>query len=259
VAINRDIWTGAILGAILGALLGSIIIPLIRCALARMLYWWISRRPVNRLLGLVIHRNEPCKIFLRGFFIAQDTPLFSIVRGVGIGQVPNIHELWADVEGRAVANVLNVLGRAGKSHNINIVREADDAGEWNSHLIVIGAQYPKASNFFKLMTDVTYSIDDANIIDNVTKRAVPREDGYGYGIIIKSRNPLYARGGGVAFLIAGYGTLGTVAASYYFREHYQSLGRQFRSDCFGVVVRAPLTAGEQAVERLFDWDRRLPA
>jgi hypothetical protein len=254
VTISRDIW----IGAILGALLGSIIIPLIQFGLTRLSSWWISKRPVNQLLGLMIHQGEPCKIFLRGFFIGQDTPLLSVVRGVGIGQVPNVHELWSDVEGRGVANVLNVLGRAGKSHNVDIVREADDAGEWNSHLVVLGAQYQKANDFFRLMTNVTYSIDNVDIIDHVTNQTVLREEGYGYGIIIKARNPLYSHGEGLAFLIAGYGTLGTIAASYYFREHYRSLGRQFRGDCFGIVVRAPLTAGEQAVERLLDWDRRIP-
>jgi hypothetical protein len=75
--------------------------------------------------------------------------------------------------------------------------------------------------------------------------------------VIKASNPLYVHGGGVAFLIAGYGTLGTAAASYYFREHYQSLGRQFKKDCFGIVIRAPVTAGEEAVERLLEWDRRI--
>lgn len=146
--ISRDIWIGAILGAILGALLGSIIIPLIQFALARFSSWWVSVRPVNRLLGQIIHRDQSCKIFLRGFCIGQGTPLLTVSRQGVVGQVPNIRELWADVEGRSVANVLNVLGRAGKSQNVIIVREADDAGEWNSHFFVIGAQYPKAHQFF---------------------------------------------------------------------------------------------------------------
>lgn len=107
------------------------------------------------------------------------------------------------------------------------------------------------------MKRVAYRIDDHNIVDNSDGQPVPREKGYGYGVVIKALNPLYVRGNGVAFLIAGYGTLGTAAASYYFREHYQSLGRQFKSDCFGIVIRAPVSAGEQAVERLREWDRRM--
>jgi hypothetical protein len=151
-----------------------------------------------------------------------------------------------------------VLGRAGKSHNVDIVREADDIGEWNAHLFVIGAQYPKATDFFRLMKGVAHRIDDNNIIENVNDQIVPREEGYAYGIVIKAANPLYVPGGGVAFLVAGYGTLRTAAASYYFREHYRALGPQFKRDCFGIIIRARATAGEQAVERLREWDRRLP-
>jgi hypothetical protein len=107
------------------------------------------------------------------------------------------------------------------------------------------------------MNHVAYRIDDNNIIDNTDGRIVPREEGYGYGIVIKASNPLHVHGNGVAFLIAGYGPLGIAAASYYVREHYQSLGRQFKRDCFGIVLRARVSAGEQAVERLGEWDRRV--
>ena len=112
-----------------------------------------------------------------------------------------------------------------------IVSEKNDTGEWNAHIFVIGGQYSKAFDFFRLMKNVSYRIDNNNIIDNMDKQIVPREEGYGYGIVIKAWNPFYVHGSGVAFLIAGFGTLGTAAASYYFREHYESLGRQFKKHC----------------------------
>lgn len=83
-----------------------------------------------------------------------------------------------------------------------------------------------------------------------------REDGYGYGIILKARNPHKMRGApGVGFLIGGFGTLGTAAAAYYFREHLRDLGKEFGSRCFGIVVRASVTAGEQTVEGIPQYDR----
>jgi hypothetical protein len=166
-------------------------------------------------------------------------------------------ELWGDVDGKAVANIFNVLGRVGKSHNVNIVRMSEDVGEWNAHIFVIGAQSQKSFDFYRLMKNVVYRVDVDNIIDNRDEQQVPREDEYGYGIVMKASNPFYSDGDGVAFLIGGYGALGTAAASYYFREHYQSLGSEFGTDCFGIVVRARVSAGEQAVERVREWDRRI--
>ena len=47
------------------------------------------------------------------------------------------------------------------------------------------------------------------------------------GIIIKARNPHKLPNGGVAFLIGGFGTLGTEAAGYYFRTRFKELGKRF--------------------------------
>ena len=134
---------------------------------------------------------------------------------------------------------------------------SEDVGEWNAHIFVIGAQSQKSFDFYRLMKNVAYRVDADNIVDNRDGRLVTREDEFGYGIVIRASNPFYSEGEGVAFLIGGYGTFGTVAASYYFREQYQSLGSEFGTDCFGIVVRARISAGEQAVERVREWDRRI--
>ena len=65
-----------------------------------------------------------------------------------------------------------------------------------------------------------------NPLDQESGNSIPRDTGYGYGVILKCRNPLKMSGRpGVAFLVSGFGTLGTGAAAYYLRENYRSLGR----------------------------------
>ena len=85
-----------------------------------------------------------------------------------------------------------------------------------------------------------------------------RKEGFGYGIILKALNPFKTPGPrGIGILIGGFGVLGTAAAAaYYFKENFRELGKEFGMDCFGIAVRAPVTAGEQAVERIREWDRR---
>jgi hypothetical protein len=210
------------------------------------------------LLEGIANQDEPCKIFVRDLFVQKDTPLISVEPRLGVGTVPNVLELWPDVEGRGATSVFNVLGQVGKTQNIEIVRMSQDVGEWNSHVIVLGAQANKSFDFYRLMKNVAFRVDENNICDAVSGEIVEREEGFGYGIILKALNPFKTGDRrGIGILIGGFGVLGTAAAAYYFREHFPQLGREFGNDCFGIVVRAHVTAGEQAVERLKKWDRRL--
>jgi hypothetical protein len=216
--------------------------------------WWKSQRPISRVLQGAGDDTHLVRIFVRDFLIPPGAPLLSR-EPQGTGFVPNVHELWPRVEGLALADVLNVLGQVGKKSNIQIVEMSKDTGLWNSHLIVLGAQAQKCFDFYDQMTGVAYRVDNREIRSKETGAVIPRDDGYGYGIILKARNPHHLNGVGI--LIGGYGVLGTEAAGYYFREHAATLGQLFGTDCFGVVVRASVTAGVESTERLERYDRRL--
>ena len=246
--VSTDVWVGAILGAV--------VIPLILEGIRRLRKWWNESRPRVRVLGAIADNDEICTIFVRDLLLGKDSQLIAVEPGRGVGIVPNVVDLWADVEGRGVSYVLNALGQVGKRHNISIVRMSQDTGIWDTNLIVMGAQAQKCFDFYDRLEGVMYRMDAHNIIDRQTGENVERESGYGYGIILKARNPYMTKGSlGVGFLIGGFGTLGTAAAAYYFREHLPELGKQFGSQCFGIVVRASITAGEQTVERLPRYDR----
>ncbi len=251
--MTRETW----LGAILGAVLGSLVIPGVLKLIELLRHWWTWSRPSRKLLEGLANQVEPCKIFVRDFVIPKDTKLYSVEPRLGVGIVPNVHELWPDVEGRAVGNLLNIFGQVGKTKNIEIVRMSQDFGEWNANIIVLGAQAQKSFDFYSHMKFVAYRMDEKEIYENEGKQIVKREQGYGYGLILKGLNPLKTSGNrGVAILIGGFGVLGTAAASYYFKENFKRLGKEFGSDFFGIIVRAPISAGEQATERLSTYDKR---
>lgn len=252
--LTRDIWIGAILGACLSA----IVIPGVFLLARATWNWWLETRPARRLLAGIAHQDEQCKIFIRDLVLPQNASVLSVEPRVGIGRVPNVTELWPDVDAKAAADVFNVLGNVGKTRNIEIVRISEDTGQWNSHIVVLGAQANKSFDFYRLMRNVAFRVDHQNIIESSTGEVVPRADGYGYGIILKATNPFKTHGKkGVALLIGGFGTLGTAAAGHYFRENYRELGKAFGRSDFGVLVRASVTGGEQAVERLHEWDRAI--
>ena len=210
-----------------------------------------SQRPLFKLLKGVADNEQLVRIFVRDLMIPPGTPLISQDAG-GVGLVPNVTDLWPRVEGLGVANVLNVLGQANKTEAIEIVEMSKDIGLWDSHIIVMGAQAQKCYDFYSQMENVAYYMDP-ELKSRETNLAIPREDGYGYGIILKTINPHYPKG--VGFLIGGYGVLGTEAANYYFWKHAVDLGRQFGTKCFGVIVRASVTAGVGSTECLSRYDK----
>jgi len=247
-----DIWEGAILGAILG----SLVIPGVLKAIGLIGKWWKDSRPARKLLQGIADEDEKCKVFVRDFFITKGAELYSIEPRLGIGKVPNVHELWPAVEGRAVGNLFSIFGQIGKTKNVDVVRMSQDAGDWNCNVIVLGAQAKKCFDFYMHMKNVAYRVDGENIYDNTTNEIISREDGYGYGIILKAQNPFKTDGRkGIGLLIGGFGVLGTAVASYYFKENFRQLGKEFKKDFFGIVIRASVSAGEQAVERLSKHDK----
>jgi hypothetical protein len=237
------------IGAFLGALLTAV-----------GLVWYKKSRPYKFILEGMAHNNEPCSIFFRHLFVenldAATTPLRECSPRFGItAPVSNVRDVCADVDGIALANVLNVLGQAGKSENIRFIRTSDDRGEWNGHLIVIGGESQQSCDFCSSMQPIFYRLSSADIYDTTEDCCVLQEPGFVYGVILKARNPKRAGRPGVALLIAGLGRAGTEVASYYLREHLDELGRELGSNCFGVVVRASVAAGVESVERLTHYDR----
>lgn len=252
--ISNETWTGAILGAIISAFFVMSL-----AAIKQLMKWWTKSRPQAKVLGPLADNKEPCTIFVRDYYLPPESQILAVEPGIGAGTVPNVHELWPDVEGRGISYVFNALGQVGKRTNISIVRMSQDPGIWNTNIIVMGAQSQKCFDFYERLDGVTYAVDADNIFEKESRTVIQRKDGYGYGIILKAKNPHKTGGAaGVGILIGGYGTLGTAAAAYYFREHLEDLGKKFGSRCFGVVVRASITAGEQTAERLTQFDRVEP-
>ncbi|MCX6008539.1 MAG: hypothetical protein NTW48_00585 [Chloroflexi bacterium] len=176
--------------------------------------------------------------------------------GVSYGRGINIPTVWADCDGQAISDMLNVLGQAGKTNNITITKFSEDEGNRNCHLVVIGGQDLNAQDFYAQMEGVYYRMDTQEIYDVQNGRKINREPGYGYGLILKARNPFVVGSKeGVGLLLGGFGVLGTMAAAHYLRTHVQGLGAQFGKKNFSIVVRAPISTGYQGVERIVELDR----
>lgn len=218
-----------------------------------LIKWWSVKIPSKRIFEHLSDNKTEIKIFVRDFFIQNGTPLYSREGLNGpVGIVPNVNELWPRVEGLGLSYLLNTLGQLDKTDNIEIIEMGKDFGVWDKNLIILGAQTQKCFDFYQKMNEVAYKVTPNDIVKISNNYKIKRSKGYGYGIILKSRNPFIKNG--KAFLIGGYGVLGTEAATYYFSKHISELGRKFGNKSFGVVIRASISAGVQSSERLKRYD-----
>ena len=217
--------------------------------------WWVNKLPSQKVLGSISENDKKLLVFVRDLYLPPKTLLLSRdgINGK-FGYVPNINELWPRVEGIGLSRILNALGQNDKTKQIEIIEMGKDIGLWDSNLIILGAQAQKCLDFYKNMINVSYEMDAFNIINKKTRKIIPRVSGYGYGIILKCKNPYIKDAEGYGFLIGGYGVLGTEAAAYYFANNLALLGNLFGKNCFGIIVRASITAGAQSVERIHKYD-----
>lgn len=219
--------------------------------------WWLFKIPAQKVLGNISDNKTELKVFVRDFFIQPGTTLYSRDGLNGpVGTVPNVHELWPMAEGIGLSKIFNTLGKLDKTENIEVVEMGKDPGIWNRSLIILGAQTQKCFDFYQKMQEVAFRVSSTDIIRTSDRYRINRFSGYGYGIVLKCKNPFVKGNKGVSFLIGGFGVLGTEAATYYFANHLEELGKGFGSRSFGVVVRASITAGVQSTERLKNFDVR---
>jgi hypothetical protein len=88
--ISQEIWAGAILGAVIGA----IVIPIVWRLIFYFRSWWKNTRPQNQLLGPIRLQEEKCRVFVPDYLIDRTSKLLSIVPRIGVGEVPNVYQLW---------------------------------------------------------------------------------------------------------------------------------------------------------------------
>lgn len=233
------------------------IIKSIPSAFRKIREWWSFTVPAGRILGDCINNKTLLKVYVKDLFVPDNTfdhPKLISQEGTVLQTNPNIDKVWPEAESRAVAELFNLLGLLGKRQKIEIVEMSKGYNEWNSNMIVLGAQAMKCREFYEVMINVGYGVDEKNIYDFQTKQPIDMDKrSYGYGIIIKAKNPY--NNSKPSFLLGGFGILGTKASVYYFLNNIALLGKEFSNKCFGIVVKARIVAGEQSAVRIKSLDK----
>ncbi|OGM27035.1 hypothetical protein A3E13_03000 [Candidatus Woesebacteria bacterium RIFCSPHIGHO2_12_FULL_40_20] len=221
--------------------------------------WYQFTRPSKKLLGKLVDNKNLVRIFVKDFIVENNTinsPKLFSQEGPTTQAHPNIEKVWAEAESRGIAFLLNLFGELGKRDKLEIVEMSRGYDIWDTDMIILGAQAMKCMDFYEVMEDVAYSMDEQHIYNKESGEIIPREEPekYGYGLILKAKNPQMSKRG-IGILLGGFGVLGTQAAIYYFIKNIANLGKEFSNKSFGLIVRAKVSAGEQSVKRLKNYDR----
>lgn len=221
--------------------------------------WYSYTLPSRRILEGIIDEGKLVRIFVKDLIVPDNTnnsPKLFSVEGAQLLAHPNITEVWPKVEAEGIIKLMTLLNQLGKRKKVEIVEMSKGHDLWDSNLIVLGAQAGKCRNFYDLMENVGYYMDEQNIYDHDANQIILREGGFGYGIILKSKNnQLPGNQSGIGILLGGFGVLGTAAAISYFCNNINLLGKEFKNNYFSLVIRAKITAGSQSVERLRNYDK----
>lgn len=226
--------------------------------LAYYVYKWL---PKAKVLGNLINKDSRVDFYVADLLLAQNSSgrpaLFSSYKGQ-LYTNPNIQDVWPECEGKGLIKFFQALGQFNKTDGLSVKKMSSDPEDWGSNVVVFGAQTGRCRDFFRLMKPVGYRIEDDGIYDNETNnKIITLPDGHGYGLIIKARNPMASDENATAFLLGGYGVLGTEAAIEYFFKSLDFLGKKFGEKDFSIIVKKEIGTPEGKVERLEDYDKSL--
>lgn len=214
-----------------------------------------KREPLSQLLDGYIKANTRILIYLshltacddmgeirvgQKYFIAYPEPLAINKNNLSKAARHNIDPVWSEGDGECLAEVYNVLGKAGKTKNIQIANIIHDWGNRTEPIISIGFN-PKTEQLEKTCYPIFYEkvgIEGLKIKGN--SKELFCSNGNEVGIIQKT----YIQDQTIpVFILAGMGTLGTSSAGGLLGKIDNDLGKLFGNRPFCVLFSAVWSIG----------------
>ena len=121
------------------------------------------------------------------------------------------HIPWvtSTAEVQSVAHVLNILGRVGRTSNIQLSFADEDYDKWDSPMIILGGSW-KSKRAFKTCNPVLSFADDYVLLHPTGEKIKPKTDEHDLGLLVKMINPST---GFPVWVIMGWRGAGTTAAT----------------------------------------------
>lgn len=239
-------------------LLSSFLIPIFIFSTNAILKWWHNKKPLQELLNGFLSEDTSVLVFLAQLSAidaggrinhqqqyvvkyANPTPIDKTAIAV-TGRI-NIDPLWSEADGECLADIFNVLGRAGKVKDIEIGDLAKDWGVWSKPTVTIGFN-PKSMKLMEKCEPIYFELGEnsLSIKGSGTKldSFMPNDAGILQKTFIKrSSVPI--------LILAGLGTTGTASAGYFFLENSTDIGKLYGSKPFCFLLKTSVDEGKKSV------------
>lgn len=203
--------------------------------------------PAGSLFHGIKNVSDPCLIFIRRMTDSEKTGKFKTPRPsyktiLDDSNTPycpkfdenrNIPWVTSTHTAQAMAHILNVLGRVGRTDNIQLTYHDKDFDRWDAPIFIIGAGWKRdrairtCNPYFRLTENGVSLIGTEGLF-------APRTSQEDIGILQKMINPNNDQ---PIWILNGYRGTAVVAASYSLVRLWKHLGWLYGNKPFGLLLR----------------------
>lgn len=228
-------WNKIIIGTV-----GSIIAT-VAVLLTRLVFYRIRDLfPMRALFKGIAGSSSPCIVFIlrmtdleqQGKFLAP-LPRYAVASGQPQFEHRQLTPwVTSASETQSVAHVLNVLGRAGRTENIQISYIDQDYDKWDSPMFILGGSWKTTRSFETC--DPYFSFRDNKFILEPTQEVFrPNAMDQDLGLLQKMINPAT---GFPVWIAMGWRGNGTNAATCALSRWWKEIGILYGSSRFGMLL-----------------------
>jgi hypothetical protein len=229
-------WPNLLAGAVLGA-----VASITFAGLWNVAHWIWRRFPLRALLGELADNRREMSIFLKDMK-SRDGKYYSLPDVEYRDAWGNIASVVSRSDVEAAADLLNILGQAGRTLNINWRQIDRDAEIWDEPLVCVGGNF-KAKKALELCVPQLVRYKDLVLQTVDDDQCFKPDQTSDFAVIYRGRHP---GTGATCFVVFGMGSAGTLAAGSYLRRHARHLGRLYLARPFAVVIRVGWHNGKDA-------------
>jgi len=241
IAFSTQIWISLVISVLAGVIVTIVVL------LTRILFYYVrDLLPAGSLFSGIRNASNNCMIFIRrmtdleqsGRYLSP-TPNYSpiskdskIQYSAQFKKNQNIPWVTSTATAMAMAHILNVLGRIGRSENIEITYHDKDYERWDSPMIIIGGGW-KAHRALKTCNPYYQLQPNGFTLISSGEAFPPKCDEEDIGLLEKMINPTNNQ---PIWLIHGYRGAGVVSASYALVRWWRYLGWIYGKKPFALLV-----------------------
>lgn len=224
--------------SIVASVVATILILLTRYVFYRLQEYFPARSIFRGIAGI----ETPCYVFIfrmtdeskSGRFL-EPLPDYAIVTGQPeFRNRQNTPWVTSIYEAQSLAHVLNVLGRAGKTDNVEVLFFDQDFDKWDAPMFILGGGW-KTFRALKTCNPIFRYDDKASrfILNPTGEEFKPVSIDHDLGILNRTVNPATGHPVWIAMGIRG---AGTCAATYALARWWRELGILYGTRKFGILV-----------------------